>query len=373
MNDTTPVTQKQYAAAVFAALLSPTMRLVPRVCAAVAGRGAWLSVLPALALLLLLPLLMRPLLLALRPGEGMADLILRVYGGAVGRAVLAAYGVWMLFYAGFILRSGAERLSSVVYRQSGTMPFILVMLLLCLPAVMGTFRAAVRTGYVLRGVLLTVLGVSAALALPNIRWDELFPLRLADMPSTVMGALPIAAVGGTAALFPFLREDVQTPAHPVRQCLPPLLLYLLIAALLCLETVGTYGAKLTARLSYPFFTMVRDVTLFGTARRIEAGVVTAWVFADYILCVLLMRCAQTIFRVMLRLPKTDGGGMLRLRDGRWLILPQAAAVLLCSLLPPSSVQGLLMWSERLVPSVCSLFTFGGPAVLLLVGKLRKKL
>ena len=139
------VTRKQFAAAIFTGLLSPLMRVLPRSSVLLAGKAAWLSVAPAFLALLALMALMNALRRALLPGEGMANLLLRVLGPWFGRLALLLYAAWFLFYAGFLLRSGAERLTATVYQQSAVTPFIVVMLALCLLAALGTLRATVRT------------------------------------------------------------------------------------------------------------------------------------------------------------------------------------------------------------------------------------
>ncbi len=367
------LTRKQFAALLFTALLSPLFRLLPRAAAAAAGKWAWLSVFPALPALILLLALMNALRGALRPGEGAANLFLRVLGPVFGRLALLLYAAWFLFYAGFVLRSGAERLAAAAYRESGTAPFLIVMLLLCAVAALGPLKAAARTAVPLRTVLLLVLGVVFLAALSNISPQNLFPLELSALPGAARGALPILSVGSAAALFSFLSGYVAPPERPRRWIAPSLALFLLVALLLCLETVGTFGPGLTARLSYPFFTMLRDVSIFHLAQRFEAVVVALWVFADFILCTLLLRCAHEALRTLLGLPKPEGEPLTSLRRGRWLYLPEFAAAYAAALLIAPSAAALERWSDVVVPLAADAFVFGGFGLLWLVGRLRKKL
>lgn len=368
-----PATRKQFAAAIFTALLSPMMRVLPRAAVTPAGAGAWLSVIPALPALLLLSALMTDLRRAAGTGEGMANTILRFLGPVFGRMLLLLYAAWFLFYAGFILRRGAERLTAAVYQQSGADPFILALLALCLLTALGAFRAAARTAVLLQSILFFALGLVCLFSLPNLSAKNLLPLSLSDAPGIACGALPVVTVGGVAALFSFLNAYVEPEDRPVRFIARPLALFSVVAALICFETVGTFGAALTERLSYPFFTMIRDLSLFHKARRIEAVVIALWVFADYILCTLLLRCAHEALRTILGLPKSDGLPAFAMGSGRWLYPLEAAAVFLAGhfLAPSSSWFSLL--SERIVPLVMNCFVFGGFGLIWLVGKLRKKI
>ncbi len=372
MKDST-VTRPQFAAAIFAALLSPLMRVLPRTSVLMAGRGAWLCAVPSFLILLVLTALMNLLRRQLRPGEGTANLILRYFGPVLGRLVLLVYGAWFLFYAGFILRGGAERLAATVYQQSNTDPFLLVMLALCMLAALGTLRATARTAVILRAILLLALALVSLFAVSNVTWKNLVPVDLSDAPGILLGAWPIFTVGGAAALFSFLSGYVEPTEKPAKWVVLPLAIFSVVACLLCMEAVGTFGAALTAHLSYPFFTMIRDVSLFGLAQRIEAVVIALWVFADFVLCTLLLRCAHEALRTVCGYPKSENLPLFSPRRGRWLLWLEAPAVWACGHFIAASSQQFSAWSQTRIPLLMNLFVFAGFPLILLVGRLRKML
>lgn len=364
MNDDT-VTKKQYAALLFVALLSPLLRTLPRAAVRWADRAAWLCPLLAVPLVLALVWLAAALRRSMGPGEELSSLILRVLGPVAGRVLLLLYAGGLVLYAGFVLRSGAERFAATVYQQSRPEPFMLVLLALCLMAALGTGRALARTAVVLRGILLPVLAAVFLLTAPNVSPKNLLPLTAWDVPGAILGAFPLFPVACVGALVLFLGDGAPPAGEIGKRALPALGLSAAVGCLLCLETVGVFGTKLTARLSYPFFTMTRDVSLFHLAQRIEAVVIALWVFADFTLCTLLLRCVRETAQAA-----------LRLRDparGRWLTWTAAAAAYLCAhFLAPSSAQ-LLLWQEQLIPLGLAALVPGGFLLTLLVGRLRKML
>ncbi len=372
MNDTA-VTRRQFAAVIFTAMLSPQLRVLPRAAVLIAGKGAWLSVFPAALILFALSLLMDALRRRQLPGEGMASLILRVLGPAAGRIMLLLYAAWFLLYAGFTLRAGAQRLTATVYLQSGPDPFVVIMLIVCLPAALGTLRATARMGIILRFILLAVLLFAAVFSAPNVSLQNLFPLYLEDAPDILLGAWPIVAVGGLAALFSFLNGYVEPLEKPRSYSLRHIALFSLVGILLCLETVGTFGEVLTTRLSFPFFTMVRDISLFNVAQRVEAVVIVVWVFTEFILCILLLRSAFEALRTVFRLPKSEYLPTFDFHRGRWLYLVEAFAVYLCAHFIAPSSEALQLWSELLIPLLMIFFVFGGFLLLWIVGRLRGKI
>jgi spore germination protein KB len=344
------------------------MRVVPRASILLGGKGAWLGVLPAGLVLVGLFFLVQSLCRQLRPGEGMAGLFLRVLGPVAGRAVLLVYALWFLFYTGFVLRSGAQRLTDTVYHQSSLDPFVLVMGALCLLVALGTLRAAARTAVMLRALLLGVLLAVFFLVIPNISVKNLLPLYFAETPGILLSAWPTLSVGAIGAYLSFLEGYVERPKSATRWMWPSLILFLFICGILCLQVVGTFGENLSGQMSYPFFTMVRDVSLFNLAQRFEAIVIVLWVLADFMLCTMLLRCAYEALRTIFRLDKTDGMPIFSLKKGRWLLWFCALSAFGCSHLIASSSYEILALSNQIIPLVSNILVFGGFSLLWVIGK-----
>ena len=130
-------------------LLGPALRLLPRAAAEQAGRAAWLGALPALPLLLLYARFLSRFWETRPAGTGLAEAAMQVLGPRWGAVALYALSGWLLFYGGFVLRSGADRLVVTVYPQSAPAVFTLSMGLCCLIAALGSARSLARTAAML--------------------------------------------------------------------------------------------------------------------------------------------------------------------------------------------------------------------------------
>ena len=366
------VTRKQFSAAILVSLLSPFMRLLPQAAVKTAGRGAWLSALPAALPLLALAYLLASFRRHMRPGEGMGGLLRRWLGPVLGRLVLCVFAAWFLFYAGFILRSGAERLTATIYPSSEPLLFIFIMLFLCLLVALGTFRAAARTAVIIQGVLLGALAVVLIFSAPNMTPERLLPIGFQDVVPIIMGAWPIATVGAVAASFSFLSGYAQPAGGKIRWIMGTILVILGLAALICGEVVSVFGPELTGQLMYPFFVMIRNISLLGLVPRIEAVVIAVWVFADFMLCAMLLRCAHEALRPIFGLPVPDDRPLFSLQKGRWVIWLEAAAVFGCSRIFDLTPWELLRWSDELIPLISDIFIFGGFTLLWLVTLPRRR-
>lgn len=364
------LTRQQFVAAAFLASLSPMIRVLPRAAVLLAGPACWLCPLAAFVLLALYGCF---LFRFLNKGRSLGELFLQCLGPGVGRPLLFLYGLAFLFYAGFILRVGADRLMVTVYPTSGPAVFYTVLLLLGLMASLGTLRALGRAAVILRWAMLGALGLAFLFSLPDLNTDYLGPVTAESAGGILWGALPVANIGGLYTCFSFLDSYCRPEKRNPRLALGWLAVFCGIATLLCIAVVGSFGSKLTVNMSYPFFVMVRNVSLLNLAERIEAFVVVLWVLSDFMLCSLLLRCAHEALRLALGWPEPEGPAYFSPKQGRWLFLPEAAAVWCTAHFITRDSFGLLPWSDRIIPAGFALFSFGFVALTALIGRLRKKI
>ena len=137
---------------------------------------------------------------------------------------------------------------------------------------------------------------------------------------------------------------------------------------------GRFGAALSARLTAPFFALVRNQVFFRSLERLEALVVALWIFPDFLLTGMTLQAAQLCLRTALGTPPTAGERRFSLQNGRWLIwLCGASAIALGLTLVPDPA-ALLLWSRRVIPAgslLVSLVLL--PGLLALCRRRQKKL
>ena len=155
--------------------LAPALRLFPAEAASAAGRASWLTPLAALPPLLFYAAFLVKLLSLRREGEALPELL----GRAAGKPALALTALWLLLYAAFVLRAGADRFVGTVYPRASYAVFAEVMGALALAGALAGFsylfyyRANHRLGcargmatnatYIIWGVALNVCFSGAAL------------------------------------------------------------------------------------------------------------------------------------------------------------------------------------------------------------------
>lgn len=370
------LTRRQYFALSSMAVLSPALRLLPREGTAIAGSASWLCGIAAYVPLLLFALLVNAMLSCRREGEGMGDLFMRALGSVAGKIVLTVYALWFLLYAAFLLRSSAERFVTTVYPYSSIWPFVATLAALCLVAALGGAKALFRSAEIFLPLLTVVLVFTLVFALPKLNVKGLLAVSTADIGPVLLGSLPLLNIGAGMLVYPTFLEGL-VPIAPGRgkAAAKWLVRVCLLAVLLSVFAIGMLGAELTVSLSYPFFTMLRNISIFHAVERFEALVVGLWVLPDFILISLMLMLASGGLRTVFGCPPKPGESskLLNLKNGRALIWLCAAAALAGGLLLAPNSFDLEFYSLYLVPSLTLGLTIGGISIIFVIGKLRKKL
>ena len=357
-------------------LLGPALRLLPGAAAQQAGRASWLGALPALPLLLLYARFLSRCWQTRPPGTGLGESALQLLGARWGRLALYALAGWLLFYGGFTLRSGADRLAVTVYPQSAPAVFTLSMGLCCLIAALGSARSLARTATLLWPLVTGVLLLLLLFSLRGVQRGNLLPLTLFDLPALARAAVPVLDVLGLGLFLPlFFLGYVEPEAKPLAvRRRRWLLVECALLTLLMLAVTGNFGAALVGRLTQPFFTLVRNLVFFRSLERIEALVVSCWIFPDFLLASLCIFAAQYCLRLALgEAPLLDPGARLDGSRLRWTIPLCALTAILVGLLLAPELLSLRLLSERTVPVLNLLLSFLTVPLLYLVGKRRKAL
>ena len=185
------ISQTQLCALLWAGLMAPAAELLPAVTLPIAGRGAWLSALAALPVLLLLGWGLGRL--GLRHG-GLAGAIRWGLGPVVGRLVLLLYFIWGELLLALRLRLCAQRLIASGERDGSLWFFLPAAALLVLWMARGKLPAFARAGQVFLAVLLTAAGAVLLLSLPQVRGEHLLPLWWGDALPVLRSTVPLLGV-----------------------------------------------------------------------------------------------------------------------------------------------------------------------------------
>ncbi len=370
-----PLTRRQLQTLALIGMLSPTLRLLPAYCAQLAGSALWLCPVVALPAILLMSWIMTQFLKNRRSGEGPGAMLMRALGKTSGAVVLVILSLWLVFYAGFTLRSGADRFVSTVYPESRPEPFVIATLLMGLVAALGKTRALARASEVFRPVILVTLLMITFFAFFKSGITNLLPVTVHDTVPVLKGSLPVIEVVSFAL---FLCSGVEGAA-PIEEGrgrsfgVWSLAVCLLLAPVIS-APVAKFGHELVSLMPHPFFVLARNTQVLGMFEQMEALIAALWVLPDFILTAMSLTLSSYGLRLALGYPRpATPPKALDLHHGRWFIWLCAIAAGAIGLFIGNTAPRLDFLSEQVIPLVnlalCYLIL---PAVLA-IGKLRHKI
>lgn len=356
-------------------LLSPALRLVPGRSAELAGPSAWLAVPVALPILLIYALFLCRFSESIGSGESADSLVRRCLGERGGKLALTVTALWLLTYCGFILRSGAERMITTIYNDASPGVFVVTMAVLGLAGALSSERSIIRSAKLIVPPVLGVLVLVLIAAIPGIKAENLLPLNSFEVLYSFKGAIVTVDV---AVLPMYLALFLSGEKSEADERFFSLALWLagITALLFVMELciVGSFGAPLTAELTQPFFVLVRNLVLFRSLERIEALVVSLWVFSDFILVSVCLSASQRILRSCLgKRSAYAGEKMLDMKNGRFIIWLCAALAAVFALVFAPDSDSMTLWSETIIPIANLAFAFVFLPIIYIVGKVRKRI
>jgi hypothetical protein len=354
------ITHRQLMALAFVSLLSPLIRSVPDGEILIAGKAAWLSPVAAVLPTLALYGVMRLFLKRRRRDEGMGELILRAYGGVIGRGVLVIFALWLTAYTGLVLRVAGERLVSYVYNDTGWIIFAAVILAASWIAALGRVNSLARTAGVFFPIVTAVLITVFLFLAADIKPDNLLPVTCYDIPNILLAGLRLAGSFSVIGYYTFIYGSVDSQKS--RGGIGYVAALLAVTLLISASTIGVLSAGIAGTMQSPFFVIIRNITFFNVLERIEAVVIALWVISDFV----QVGSMLTISADLMGLAVKRGGRPL------WATV-SAGLALTAAILVSKSAFDLNVPVLNVVPLVNGALVFGVLPLTLLTARARKML
>lgn len=261
--------------AVWAALLSPAVAVLPTLAARLGGSVGWLAPLVALPALLLL----------VRAWQRMAQ------RGSLPMGLTIIYIMWALLLGAARLRLSVRRLQFTAQRETNVWLFLLAVVAGAVWLVWGDTATFLRAAAVFGRVLTVALAGVLALTLFQVRAEELLPVWTGDVLPVLKAAAAVLGVLCYGVYGAVVWDG--TPARITGRAMGGCGLL----SLLLLSVLGGLGAELTGELEAPFLALSRRVGVTGAFQRVESLISALWLLGDLaLLGLLLLACRKLLAR-----------------------------------------------------------------------------
>lgn len=341
-------------------IFTPAIRIIPVYTAERAKQAAWLSPVAAIVMLIVLSFIWQALYKKYQ-GYSLMEIYSDITGKIIGRILAAVHLVWMVLLTALYVRYFAIRLIGSIYPNISLNIIIISMLAVIVFTLRYGLTTLTRLNEIILPLLLGIFFLLIILMIPNIKLGFLTPISYRSI-------LPIlnASIGIMGLLvyftFLFIFGDRISNKDKIKKTGIKISLFLLIVMTATIVvTLGTFSHSVAQRTQFPFLIAVKQISLFNTIERIESVIVALWVISDYILISFLTMCTLHILKFL-----------FKLSDTKPFISIYMIFIYMLSLYIAGSVFEMEELSSIIIIPGNIALGFVLPAIILLIGKIRKK-
>lgn len=336
------------------------MRFFPVFTSEVAKRAGWLAPVAAAIPFLCIVFIMQALYRKEQEAS-LSDLYLRVFGKIVGRIFLVIMLLWTMILLGLYVRYFAERFLSALMPNTSMPFFAMTMLAVVYYAVRGGLIAFTRTVEFLFIVFSLVFLILFVMSIGNMEIINLFPVTHHDLWPIAKSTYYILGVWGYFSFIFFFADKINDKEHIRRFGMQGLVYIVITSMLLLVQTIGVYGYTIIRRAPQPYFLVIKAISILDTIEKIESVALAFWVIIDFVAISAFMLIVVSLIK-----------SIFVIREGRSLVSPVTLFAFIFSFYIAHDRFELENFSRTIAPSINIITGIGFPLLLLIVGKIRRK-
>ena len=167
---------------------------------------------------------------------------------------------------------------------------------------------------------------------------------------------------GYVTFLLFFTDNIHNTQHFRKNSIISITVITAFSVWMFVSVIGSFGPYLIEKLSYPFLTVVKQISIGEFIQHIEAFIITLWILSDFMIIAFI---GAAMLKVL--------GALIGTKDTKEFILPYFA---LCAALVPTigkNSHEMEYLSEKIFIPLNILLLFLIPVVILIVGKMKDKM
>ncbi|WP_458414512.1 GerAB/ArcD/ProY family transporter [Schinkia sp. CFF1] len=328
-----------------------------------AKQDAWVSFILASLFGLLIVFIFTKVRL-LYPKQNLIELSKSILGKWLGIIVIISYLIQLFTVLGNILGEFAVFTITILLPKTPTWILLLTILMLIIYLTFSSgIEGIARCSEVFGPIIIFLVIILTLFSIQNMDLKRILPVFVDNSPIAILkGSLYPFSIIGESVLLVILLTFTDHPKEGGKKIAWGLLLSTGIGTIVTMAVLLTLGPGLAAKLTYPFFDMVRYINLLNFVQNLEIVTVLAWILSVFIKLSVyfFMACYGT-------------AGFCKIKDWRklvWIVAP--FSFILAYYFSKENLQGLTFLSNFWVPYILPINMVGIPILLWIVGSLRNK-
>lgn len=342
-------------------MFSPAIRFIPSYVSVISKQASWISPIASHIIFILYIYLLYHIFKSSN-NLSFCTIIENTIGIIAGRVLLFLYMIWITILIGLYARYFGERIVSFVFPNSDIRIFIALLLISIGIILHSGIRTIARIAELLFIYTSFLFLLFFILIMPEINLDYLTPISPLDIVPILKSIPGIAGIGGYIIILFFFNDKILDPENNIKSGLISFTFASFITTLLIIGCIGSMGYHVTSRVSTPYFISIKMISLFHTIEGIESITVTQWVFCDFILVSVFSYSFLSIL-----------SHILNSTNKLLFITPYIIIIYFITILISSTKFELEIFSTKFIIQCNWIFEFLIPLLILVIGKLRKKI
>ncbi|WP_160719439.1 GerAB/ArcD/ProY family transporter [Bacillus sp. USDA818B3_A] len=299
----------------------------------------------------------------LYPDQTFIEYSQTILGKWLGRIIVIPYFIQLIPTMGIILRESSDFIQMTLFRNTPLLVLIVLMLyLMVYVTYKGGIEGIARCSEMIGPVIMVIIILTMLLNLNNIEWKQILPLYAdSGWRKIAEGSLSPIAFLGEANIIMMLTYFTKHPKKSVSITIKGVAMVSFIIMLNTLEVIMVFGSGLAAHIWYPYFEMVRYISVLEFIQNIEIIPTVIWMLSIFIkLSTFLFVTSHGI------------GQLFHLKDWRKVIWFIAILLIPLSIMYRNiDVSSINYPNKFFIPFVVPINMVAIPLFLLVVGTIRK--
>lgn len=349
------ITVRQILLLVISTVFSPAVRLFSAFYSSSTNQSAWIAPLIAGVITVCFVFVLNGIIKRERSFFSQAEYS---FGKKGAKTVATVYLIWGTLLTSLQMRYYAQRITTTIYTDIGLDPFVLVMGLLCIFALNKGIETFARMNELISALVLAVTVGIMLLLVREAKTDHLLPLD--DGASVLRATASTAANFGYITFTLFFADKITEKEKFVRKSIIAVSVISVLSLWLFFSVVATLGPAVIKKLEYPFFGVVKQITVGEFLQHIEALIVTLWIMSDFVIIAFIGASMTEIL-----------GYVFKSENTKSLHLPY---YVICTVLVPFLGRNdgeLKMLSEKVFVPANLILLFLVPCIMLISGKIKE--
>jgi spore germination protein KB len=342
-------------------LCSPAIRFIPIYTTKAAQEAAWLAPFVAVIFLVIYILIWSKIIEKYND-KSLVDIIKDIFGKTLGTIIVIIFVLWITFYIGYGTRVYAERL--LISAMPNVSIFILIGSLLLLVGYIlkqGIVSLA-KMAEIFFLLLALIFIIYNILVIPEMKINNLFPITYKDTFDIFKASLSMISLFGSIILIFFFNDKIDHKGEFKKIGIRTAILSASIFLMMIVVSVSVYGWKIISNMPVPYLNTMMSISLFDIIERVELGIVIFWIVSDFIMLSICIYSVLNILKIIFKLPSINP-----------IINIYIVGLFFLSIIIAKSTSELQVYSEKILTPGNIILGYCFPIVILIIGKLRKKI